>query len=987
MRLQQPRRNLLIALVLVLLILLLIVVTMMMNAGGGYGGGYGGGGAGGGVGGGHSSRVAPVDPAMHVKAPNTGLLMVSNEILVYSESMTAADIARIEHETGARLVGTVPLFDLLQFRLPTDTPVEETLKIIEKLRDEFDIETVTPNMVLEPQAYLPEDGDGFNKKDWKSDEVRDENWAWKYINAPAAWGLVKGDKRVKIGIIDVFPSINHEDLKNQIDNSILRRELYPKLLKRDDTDKTSHGVHVAGIAAAEGDNSKGIAGLGHGCRLYLYDVGLELSAIAEAFSDAKDDGCHVVNCSFGPAWDHDPANPSDDKQREKDLERLEDYRNYYKRLLKEFLDNNIIVTNSAGNGYKKKDQNGQETRIRLDAKWNGMSALENEFDNLIVVANSSRDGKLSASSGNGDCVTVAAPGEKIWSCVLNLLKENDRWRIDDKLSAKYEEKTGTSMAAPFVAGLVGLILSADLQANSDQDSPTLTPAQVKEIIKHSAQTAAQKYGRVGLDGGNFYIIDAEQAVREAFNTIGQSRLRASATAIVIDVSGSMSEISGGRAGGTKLDGAKTAALKLLSTIGHDVKVHQSEHQLSVVGFNSTAFVAQELTSEFDAVEEAINDLLAYGQTDLGAGLSVGLSQLAHYSGDDKSILLLSDGIPNVGLLSGCLLDLDDDQNPVRSAWMDGIPIYVVGFGAPGGFFSFSSGLDESLLTGIADSTGGQYYYADESFQLQNAYLQMFHERMGELLDTYEGVVQQGEHLKLGVQQIERGTEELYVTLNYEGSRLELAMTDPSGQVVDEDYPGADLTTGCPVSLFIRTPQAGQWQCAVIGAECPYDGEPFEMVISSRINENEPEPEPSYGGGGAVDSSDEMYMTLAIVAFVLLLSVLAVGVLKRRRPQLSTRLRPAPVWAITIREPGLPSRLVSYRGPAIRIGTGPDNQIVLNDRTVGARHLLLRRVGGRFVVEDLGSVNGTWVGSVRLSNPVTVPRGQTIRVGRTFLTLR
>ncbi len=70
-----------------------------------------------------------------------------------------------------------------------------------------------------------------------------------------------------------------------------------------------------------------------------------------------------------------------------------------------------------------------------------------------------------------------------------------------------------------------------------------------------------------------------------------------------------------------------------------------------------------------------------------------------------------------------------------------------------------------------------------------------------------------------------------------------------------------------------------------------------------------------------------------------------------------------------------------------IGRGSDAAIRLDDDYVSTRHARIASSGDQWFVEDLGSTNGTYIGSSRLTQPTTVQLGTQIRIGKTTLELR
>lgn len=72
---------------------------------------------------------------------------------------------------------------------------------------------------------------------------------------------------------------------------------------------------------------------------------------------------------------------------------------------------------------------------------------------------------------------------------------------------------------------------------------------------------------------------------------------------------------------------------------------------------------------------------------------------------------------------------------------------------------------------------------------------------------------------------------------------------------------------------------------------------------------------------------------------------------------------------------------------ILIGRGTDAAIRLDDDYVSTRHARIAASGDQWFVEDLGSTNGTYIGSVRITQPTTIALGTEVRIGKTILELR
>jgi hypothetical protein len=72
---------------------------------------------------------------------------------------------------------------------------------------------------------------------------------------------------------------------------------------------------------------------------------------------------------------------------------------------------------------------------------------------------------------------------------------------------------------------------------------------------------------------------------------------------------------------------------------------------------------------------------------------------------------------------------------------------------------------------------------------------------------------------------------------------------------------------------------------------------------------------------------------------------------------------------------------------ITIGRAPDATLVLTDDYASTRHARLFPQNGEWIVEDLGSTNGTYLDRQKVTQPMPVPVGVPIRIGKTVLELR
>ena len=91
--------------------------------------------------------------------------------------------------------------------------------------------------------------------------------------------------------------------------------------------------------------------------------------------------------------------------------------------------------------------------------------------------------------------------------------------------------------------------------------------------------------------------------------------------------------------------------------------------------------------------------------------------------------------------------------------------------------------------------------------------------------------------------------------------------------------------------------------------------------------------------------------------------------------------------IVIVEGGNKGEAVSLEKAPLLIGRGNDAAIRLDDDYVSTRHARIASSGDQWFVEDLGSTNGTYIGTARLTQPTTLALGTQVRIGKTILELR
>lgn len=234
----------------------------------------------------------------------------------------------------------------------------------------------------------------------------EDQWGMKVLDVEQAWQLSRGAGAV-VAVLDSGVDAAHPDLAGAVLPGINTRD------NRGDTsdpgqDANGHGTHVAGVIAARADNAIGGAGVAPEAKILPVKVldrygGGWVSDVVEGIVWATAQGADVINLSLG-GEDSDLVDAA----------------------VAQALAAGVVVVAAAGN--EGTDQ------PRFPAALPG----------VISVAALGPDGAPSGYSNRGDTVDLQAPGDAVLSTI----------------PGGYGAMTGTSMAAPFVAGAAALVRSA-----------------------------------------------------------------------------------------------------------------------------------------------------------------------------------------------------------------------------------------------------------------------------------------------------------------------------------------------------------------------------------------------------------------------------------------------------------------------------------------------------------------------------------------------
>ncbi|HEX5175583.1 MAG TPA: S8 family peptidase [Chthoniobacteraceae bacterium] len=266
------------------------------------------------------------------------------------------------------------------------------------------------------------------------------DWSLTAYRIPDHWKRTRG-QGVRIALLDTGIDEAHPDLIDALDDArdFTRSRSGP-------IDRHGHGTHTAGTIAAR-QNGVGVIGVAPECRLLVGKVlgddgaGSTMS-VAAGIDWACDSGADIVSLSLG--------SPEPERELLSAVERA--------------ASKGKFIIAAAGN-------DGRDQSVNYPARWR----------DTIAVAAVDENGRLSKFSSRGEEVDIAAPGENILST----------W-----LRGGYARLSGTSMATPFVAGVVALALAAHRQVER-----ITTPLRtVRELREHLARTATDA-GPSGKDPG------------------------------------------------------------------------------------------------------------------------------------------------------------------------------------------------------------------------------------------------------------------------------------------------------------------------------------------------------------------------------------------------------------------------------------------------------------------------------------------------------
>jgi subtilisin family serine protease len=245
-------------------------------------------------------------------------------------------------------------------------------------------------------------------------------------------------------------------------------------------DPNGHGTFVASLAAGSVTNDDGIAGDGGDAKLLIVKSGNDRGSFtdmdeAAGIMYAVDHGARIINLSVGGATTSTTE----------------------RKGIQYAIDHGALVVAAVGNEFASGNPVEYPAALLQPVGSNGAGGAG------LAVTASSTDGKRAVFANTGSWVSLAAPGEHVFGAVSSTSSPllYPRTSLAGARSGLYGFGSGTSFAAPQVAGAAALVWAAN---------PSLTAQQVAQILKETASGNGRWTPELG-----YGVVDVAAAVARA----------------------------------------------------------------------------------------------------------------------------------------------------------------------------------------------------------------------------------------------------------------------------------------------------------------------------------------------------------------------------------------------------------------------------------------------------------------------------------------
>jgi subtilisin family serine protease len=405
---------------------------------------------------------------------NAALTHVILNISGNATSLDGWDLQQYLAQTGSTIAAWEPGLRQIVVETPD---VQTTEDYLEDLPTLAAVDLAMPNIDARPtQASVFDPDPATFAGDYWMDQIRARE-AWKV--AVDTRGEVNSD--VILGVVDTGIDVTNHFSVDQV-------ETVGAALLGDGTDEVGHGTNVAGLMVAPGNDTIGACGIAWGNRIKVVDwweqtAGAQFSFdIAQGIRVAIDAGAAVVNVSAGAnTYSYDGAgNVTGILPHDACIILQQRFRMNMTPAVRYAMDQGALVVFAAGNDGEVVKDDDVLLPAGAPAGWADVWA-----SNAMIVAATTSVGIEANYSREGAVVDIAAPGTLVGTA-----------------GAGVYQATGTSFAAPIVAGIAGLVWSFD---------PSLTPQGVKDLI-----VASGGQSRTDIGGG---IANALRALPAGGGTI------------------------------------------------------------------------------------------------------------------------------------------------------------------------------------------------------------------------------------------------------------------------------------------------------------------------------------------------------------------------------------------------------------------------------------------------------------------------------------
>lgn len=437
-------------------------------------------------------EVSPTVESAPVTLPTNRILVQYRRLLSRPESrggaLSPAEVQGLSHRVGVALTYERPLGENWHvLRLPSPLSTEQTGEVVRSLLADPAVIAAEPDLLLTTQL-APNDPYFSNDSQWNLTHTFG-------INSLPAWDVTTGDPSVPVAVIDTG-SLPHQDLASRL---LPGYDFVSPALDRDsqsgwDSDPSDpgtygdgiycypylssswHGIHVAGILGAKTNNNVGVSGIS------WQNPILPVRALGICGTGYLSDIIAAMRWAGGLTVSGVPTNPNPTRVINLSLGGAGACPAAFQSAIDELLAHGVFIVVAAGNS---------STDVA--------SFTPAGCQNVLTVAATDSNGYLASYSNYGNGVEISAPG----SSILSLGNVGTTVPLADS----YLYKSGTSMAAPHLSGVVALMLAVN---------PELTYTRILQIFQQRSTNfpagSACAISRICGSG----LLNAGTAVEEAF---------------------------------------------------------------------------------------------------------------------------------------------------------------------------------------------------------------------------------------------------------------------------------------------------------------------------------------------------------------------------------------------------------------------------------------------------------------------------------------